>query len=788
MKTRVPPRLAPVLVTVITVAAGLAPAVRAGCLAPSDAIVDGAGAVGAFWGNGDGGLLYVRDVTGNGPQLMRRTPQAGSEILLEAGTRNGYSETWAEFHSGTLSSQGVMAFVASTTVDDDPQTPVNEGLARRGAYVLRGNTPYRIGRYGEPSPIRGGLGEAIPWASFFDAAAERRSSGGFARALFSAQLGAPDGRTGIFRWEEESFTITPIVLVGDPSPSGGTITTVARLRANEAGDAAFFALSRVGEADPIPGLFLALEDGSRLRIVRFGLDGDAAPGGGRFAILNDFGIADDGSVVFSATLASAPSPTALFRAAPPSFVPEVVVREGATTPLGGSFGSFEPAKVRLTPSGELVFGVRLSEDVGGEGVFSVASPGAPVLPLANPESSLAVAALGGAAAAYQTVTETHTVVPADGSQEGPDDFRVTKLDLRNNVPLRQDAIRFSGAFRLPAVGEGPGATPPVVLGLGNVERLTPDRAWSGDDLVRIQQVRVQVSQSPGNTFVFGMDNAGGGTLTFNGVAQGSPKVKLAADGSSAKWSFRANVGRGKLTVDLAKGTFDLRLAEGTINPSFEAAGFRVGFTLLTDDDVAAGRDPQDAFFHHSFPVGAQQKPYGRGRRVVSRGESVIGGTLFVDGLTVKRKLKTVKGQAAPIVDSDTLDLQGTLRICPGSTPPGTPGLGASLRVGDLDLSGIALVRRGRSGSSYRYKSAKGAVPAVTFDVDVVKGTFRLKAKRVPPLSQLVDADFSGASPTNRSDTEVGGMAVPFALWIDRVYEGDFDIPMTRAKGAKAFTR
>ncbi len=770
----------------------LVPVVRAGCLAPSDTTIDGAGAVGVFWGSSAGELLYARDVTGTSPQLMRRGLGTGSEIVAEAGTRNDFQafgsfETWAAFHAGTINSSGDLAFVASTTVDDDPETPRNEGLARRGAYVQRGNTMIEIGRFGGPSPIRGGLGQQIPWGSFFAAAAEARGAGGFLRAVFSAQLGAPDGRTGIFRWDGETFDIAPLLLVGDASPSGGEITTVGRMRANEAGDVAFFALSRVGGMTT-PGLFLIRDDGSRLRLVRFGLDGDAAPGGGMFSILNDFAVADDATVVFSATVAGGKARSGLFRAAPPTFQPERVVLEGDATPLGGSFGTFEPAKVRVAPSGDVIFGVALSDDIGGEGVFAAPAGTVQILPLANPDSTLAIAILGDGSAAYQTETETHTVVPADGSEEGPNDFRVSKLDVKNNVPLEQDTVRFAGAFRLPPVGDGPGRVPPVVVGPGAFERFSPQRSFTGDDLTRIRDVSVSVSQSPGNNFVFGFDDAGGGTMTFNGVSQKAPRVKQARDGSSAVWSFRSSVGRGRFTLDVARGVFDLRLAQGTINPSFEPAGLRVGVTLRTAADLAAGRTGDEAFFHHSMAIGAGEKPFGRGRRIVSRGESVAGGTLFVDTLAVKRKLRIAGGQAAPIVDSDVVKLTGTLRICPGGSPPGTPGLTADLRLGDLDIAGVTLRRRGRSGSRYRFKSAKGAAPAITLDVDVRKGTFRIKAKELPPLSQLVDADFSGAAIDNGSGHDVSGMELPFRLSLARVYEGAFDIPMTRRRGGKIFTK
>jgi len=783
------------VLTLVALAALAAPAVYAGCLAPSDAVVDGANAVGVFWGNSNGELLYVRNTSGT-KELVRRKLGQASEILAQAGTRNDFSvgpnpQTWVDFHSGTLNSDGDMAFVSSTNAADDPATLFNETIARRGVYAQRGNSLFQIGRFGDPSPVRDAIGQPIPWASFFDAVAERRGDLGFARIVFSAQLlesSAP--RAGIFRWDQETFDVTPILMVGDFSPAGGTITTLARMRGNENGDVALFAVSQVGEEGPISAaLLLVLADGAKLRIVRFGEpgEGDPVPTKGVFSILNDFALADDGTLVFSSTVANG-SGSGVYRASPPLYRPEALMEEGGATPIGGSYGSFNAAKVRMAPNGDALIGVRLSDDVGGEGIFSIAAGAFEVVPLANPSSTLGIAAFGGGSGGYQTDTETHAVLPADGSDAGPDDFRVTKLDLKNNVPLRQDAIRFAGAFRLPAAGEGIDEIAPVVIGPGNYERRTPGRRWTGEELTRIQRVHVSVSRSPGNNFVFGFDNTGAGTLTFNLVDQKSPKTKVAKDGSSATWTFATGVGRGKFTLDLARGTYDLKLSQGTINPSFEPAGFRVRLTMQTEADVIAGRDEDGALYHQSHLLAAEEKAFGRGRRIVSRGEGIAGGTLFVDDLLVKRKLKTTKGAAAPTVDSDSIRLEGTLRICLGGTPPGTPGLSASVQVGDLVFENLPMVRRGKTGSRYRYRSGKGEGPAVQLDVDVRKGTFKLTVKGADPLSQLIDADFSGGSATNDSKAEVGGMNVPFSLHVERVYEGAFNVQVRRLKGGKKFQK
>ncbi len=794
-----PCRLVLVLPGVLACAAALfatgTPRADAGCLAPSDRSVDLAGVVGPFWANESGTLLYARDTTGSRPELIRRSLTGGAELLAQGGTRNEFvhglsRETWTDFHAGSIDSFGDFAFVASTTLEDDPSTPENESLARRGAYAQRGNSMWQIGRFGEDSPILGGLGGRIPWASFFDAIATGRDAQGFLTAVVSAQLGAPDGRSGIFRWSEQTFRATPLVLTGDPAPSGGSFTQLARVRANEAGVVAFSGVARLTPtSDALPGLFLASASDTLARVVRFGVDGDAVPGGGTFSILDDFAVADDGTIVFAANLAGAAAPTGLFRARPPQYAPETLLVEGDGSPLGGTFVGFDRAKVRVTRGGEIVCGVPLSDDVGGEALVTLTANGTTALPLANPSSTLAVAALGEGRAGYQTVVDVHTVVPADGAEEGPDDFRVVKLDLKNGVPLRTDSIRFAAAFRLPPAGSGSGAVPPVVLGRGDVERFTPDRRWSGDELTRVVEAIVQVSEAPGNEFAFGIAPDGSATLSFNDISQAAPRLKVAKDGSSARWSYSTSVGKGRFTLDLAKGTCDLRLGAGTILPSFEPVPFRVRLTLRTAADIAAERTAAAAFFHRSYRITAQSRPFGRGRRVVSDGAGMPGGTLFVDTLRVKRKLKATKGVAAPNVDSDAIDVSGTLHRCPGSTPPGTPGISARLRVGDVVLDALPLTRKGKSGSRYRYANANAnAGPVATFDLDAIAGTFRLRMKGVPPLAALPDADFSGASATNGPDHDVAVPALPFELSIERVYEDAFDVPLVRKRGGTTFER
>jgi hypothetical protein len=303
-------------------------------------------------------------------------------------------------------------------------------------------------------------------------------------------------------------------------------------------------------------------------------------------------------------------------------------------------------------------------------------------------------------------------------------------------------------------------------------------------------VRLQVSEASGQTFVFGIggtETAPKGTLKVNGFDGTVSSFQLSKARDQATWRFSQAVGKGTFSIDLTKGTAKLTLAKGNLNPSFEALRFPVQLTLRTDADVAASRTGAAAYFHRAVRLDADQPNFGSGRRVLTRGERVPGGGLFVDTLRVARKLKVVRGQAAPNVQSDTVTMVGTVRLSPGSTPPTTPTLKASVTIGDAVFADIPLTRAGKKGSRYAGKLTVGDSVA-SLQVDSVMGRFTFTAKNVAPLSQCVDADFTPNAAVNGSKTSVGGMSLPVSISIARTYESDFDVAITRLPGGKTFTR
>jgi hypothetical protein len=758
----------------------LVPAVgRGGCLAPTDAVVDTGVGSGPFWGNDAGSLLYVREAAGGLQALTLRTGGVSEDVGVSGDLNTFYvgsdAERWDTFYSGTVNSVGDLAFVAATKIPDNPSTSVNAGASLRGAYARSGASIYEIGRLGKASPVVDPIDGPVPWGTFYDAVASDRDATDRLRVIFSAQLaGTTDRRSGIFRWNEASpVTSVPAVMTGDAAPSGGTFISFGRLRGDGAGDAVFFAVTQLTPTSPqVAGLYYLRADGVLARLVTFGTDGDAAPGGGSFALAADFDIDDSGVVAFAATLQGMTPATALFRARPTTYAPELVLREGDETPIGGTYGSLARSVVRSNATGELVLLAPLSDDIGGSGLFTIPAGSSQALPLVATSDAVTAAAIGPGLAAFDTPTAVHVVSPSDGSVAGPTDFRIVGLDVRNAAAGPADSISFQGRFLLAPWG----VVPPATFRADSTRYTTTD-ALTGAALSRIAEVKVAVSASPGNNFTFGVGGTGAapvGTAEYNGSEETVKKLKVSADGSAATWTFTGAPGPGSFAIDLAKGTFRLTVSAARINGSSVASNFRVALFLRTDADVQQAHLDAESFFHGDFRIDAKQPKFGDGLRVTTDGSGTPGGTVFVDSLRVTRT--AAKGTRPA---SDLIQAAGVLRMCPGTAAPATPKITATLHVGDFALDGVTMLRVGHT-SAYRYTA-----PGVTFSIDLAKATFSLKASTTP-LAALANAVQGSA--TNGPDHAVGGMTLPFTLSIPRVYEASFDVAMTRLPGGKVFQR
>ncbi|MCG3134011.1 MAG: hypothetical protein HMLKMBBP_01280 [Planctomycetes bacterium] len=764
----------------------------AACLAPTDVRVDDSGAVGPFWGNESGALLHVRNPLQFEIELVLRPAgsNAGEVVARQDDANDFYvglsRERWRSFNGGTLNATEDFAFSAVTYIPDDPGTPEDESLPRRGAYAQRGNTMYEVARATGLSPFDDGSGGLVLWQSIFDVAACGRDPTRGLVVVFSAQLGAPDGRTGIFAWDEASQSPVPLVFAGDPAPEGGVFHSFGRIRVNEAGDLAFSAAAKLGDAFTA-GMYLLPIGGAVTKLVATGDPGDPAPGGGSFALLTDFDLAADRTVAFSAELGN--DRTGLFRASPPGYAVTELARTGDGTPIGGTFESFSRAIVRIDETGDIAFVASLSGGVG-DGLFNVPAGTTELVGLGIADGAVTGASVGLGRMAYQTEDGTHVIAPADGDEEGPGDFRVHRMDFRNSVKPRADTLRVEGSFRLPPWGTGPGELPPAAF-RGDAVRETPAGPLTGGGLTRVREARIAVSQSPGQELAFsigGTDGAPTGSGELNGDPLTVKKLVVAADGGSAAWTFESLMGNGTFTVDLSRGTFALRTSRGDLFPSFEPERFRVALTLRSDGDVQGGRTGDDAVFHRDVRLDCELPRFPAGRRILSDGSAVTGGGLVVDALRVTRKLRALDGGAVVAVDSDAVALSGTLRICPGSTAPVTPTVEADLTLDSIVAERVVMSRVGKSGSRYRWKGDLPGVPAAQLDIDAVAGTFTFRAKGASPLPSLVDADFRRDAAVNSSRAAVGGMSVPFSLRVDRVFEDAYDIAMARRPGGKRFEK
>ena len=182
-------RLPLVLTAILTASSGG----RAGCLAPADTAIDVSVGSGPLWGNDGGSLLYARQPSaGHATLTLRPATGLRDDVAVEGDSTpflvGSARETWSAFHSGTVNASDDVAFVASTTLPDDPGTPQNEHVARRGVYARSGNSLYEIARFGAGSPVLDVFNSAVPWGTLFDAVTADLAGSGYVTVVFSGQL------------------------------------------------------------------------------------------------------------------------------------------------------------------------------------------------------------------------------------------------------------------------------------------------------------------------------------------------------------------------------------------------------------------------------------------------------------------------------------------------------------------------------------------------------------------------------------------------------------------------
>ena len=149
---------------------------------------------------------------------------------------------------------------------------------------------------------------------------------------------------------EPSFTISPVALVGDPTPLGGIFARFEdRPNINEFGDLSFSAEVEGGSAPR--GLFLF----SKGTITKIVAAGDSTPIGGKFERFAQGrpSATRSGAAVFNADVTGASAPRGVFLFS--KGIVRKVVAEGEPTPLGGKFGAVGAERPSVNDDGVVAF-------------------------------------------------------------------------------------------------------------------------------------------------------------------------------------------------------------------------------------------------------------------------------------------------------------------------------------------------------------------------------------------------------------------------------------------------
>lgn len=227
---------------------------------------------------------------------------------------------------------------------------------------------------GDPSPIGG------RFSGFFGATFAAPDINDDGDVLFLADIHGGSAPRGLFLYRAADASFEKVAAVGDPSPLGGTITTLGPGSMNDAGTVVFIAATDGGDSADV---FL-WQDGVTTKYVAAG---DPAPGGGTFSLLGTeyWGYADGtsiaggpvpginqgGMVSFRGYVSGGQATGGLFLSI--GGVHAWAVKAGDPTPVGGTYADF--GAPLLNDNGEIAFFAERLFDSQQLPIWIAGSPG-----------------------------------------------------------------------------------------------------------------------------------------------------------------------------------------------------------------------------------------------------------------------------------------------------------------------------------------------------------------------------------------------------------------------------
>lgn len=298
---------------------------------------------------------YVRAPAGTG--ICTATPVDWQGQPLPDG-ETGTLDPIAFLHSATINNAGRIAFSAHVDGSDRSQgifTADADGLHIVVMGCGDGGGSGNPGTCGDPTPIGGTFGGVF--LDTFGAPAINDNGD----VLFIADVGGASSSRGLFLYEAAEDAIVKIAAAGDPSPLGGTLTTLGMGSLNSDRTVAFIANTDDAQISDI----LLWQDGN---VTKYVATGDPVPDGGTFTMLGTelWGYADGtfiaggpipainekGQIAFRGIVSGVPgTDRGLFLGTGDQF--EWLLRAGDSAPDSGTYIDFQAPS--LNSSGEIAF-------------------------------------------------------------------------------------------------------------------------------------------------------------------------------------------------------------------------------------------------------------------------------------------------------------------------------------------------------------------------------------------------------------------------------------------------
>ncbi|MFQ5903812.1 MAG: choice-of-anchor tandem repeat NxxGxxAF-containing protein [Candidatus Binatia bacterium] len=286
--------------------------------------------------NSQGHVVFLGSAKGRMPRAIFLRDGAGLKKVVVVREHVPGVGTLREFSDVTFNDSDAIGFVGR----------VVRGKVPRALMLASSGALQNVLAVGDPTPLGG------RFAQITSPSINSRGEIAFEGTVFGGR--SPSGIFVVSKSE-----VRKVVVVGDPSPLGGSFKDLALPMINDHRDVAFWAAL---EGARVPsGLFLV----SQGSIEKVAARGDPAPGGGRLSYIGLSYSLEGRVVAFQARITDGAAGAGIFLSEKEALT--AVVRVGDPTPVGGRFSGLSGPE--MSPNGTVAFAGEVQGGRAASGLF-----------------------------------------------------------------------------------------------------------------------------------------------------------------------------------------------------------------------------------------------------------------------------------------------------------------------------------------------------------------------------------------------------------------------------------